>query len=179
MRPSAGRKACNGGVVAAAAYLLATSTVFTKMELVRGQVASIGGGMNVGGVAGIASSVAGIGSPNGGKPIARASSNHWLDMILHLRDDKNLCLDIEGSATHDGANVQLYPCSAAGTNFHQRWDFDDDGSIVSLLHGKCLDAVQVSSNGANVQVWTCTGALNQKWEYTCLLYTSPSPRDRG
>jgi len=99
---------------------------------------------------------------------ARADANHWLDMVLHLRDEKNLCLDIEGAATHDGANVQLYTCSASGVNWHQRWDFTDDGALVSLLHGKCIDAVQVSSNGANVQVWTCTGALNQKWEYTSL-----------
>ena len=102
------------------------------------------------------------------QPVARANANRWLDMILHLRDEKNLCLDIEGAATHDGANVQLYPCSGTGVNWHQRWDYTDDGALVSLLHGKCLDAVQVSSNGANVQVWTCTGALNQKWEYTGL-----------
>ncbi len=29
-----------------------------------------------------------------------------------------------------------------------------------------MDAIQTNNNGGNVQVWDCSGATNQKWEYT-------------
>eukprot|EP00939_MAST-03C_sp_MAST-3C-sp1_P000282 g282.t1 len=75
------------------------------------------------------------------------------------------CLDIEEARTNDGANVQLFTCLKQ-VNDHQSWDYSTKGTLMSRLHGKCLDAVQSTDDGSNVQVWSCSGAKNQKWAFT-------------
>jgi len=75
------------------------------------------------------------------------------------------CLDIEEAKTSDGANVQLFSCLSK-LNDHQSWDYSPSGTLMSRLHGKCLDAVQSNSDGSNVQVWSCSGAKNQRWAFT-------------
>lgn len=39
-----------------------------------------------------------------------------------------------------------------------------DGTITEKMSGKCLDRSDYgTSSGTNVQLWSCTGAHNQKW----------------
>lgn len=84
-----------------------------------------------------------------------------------------LCLDAEtdssGNPSENGDRVQLWSCTG-GTN--QLWRFvnndDGPGEIINALGNKCLDAENDSKgnptqNGDKIQLWTCTGALNQEW----------------
>ncbi|MEU6389057.1 endo-1,4-beta-xylanase [Streptomyces sp. NPDC046939] len=68
------------------------------------------------------------------------------------------CLDVPGSSTTDGTQVQLWDCNS-GTN--QQWTYTDAGEL-RVYGNKCLDAAG-TGNGAKVQIYSCWGADNQKW----------------
>lgn len=77
-----------------------------------------------------------------------------------------LCLDVDGSSTADGGNVQQWTCTG-GANQH--WELQDVGGgyveIVNRNSGLCLDVNEWSTaDGANVQQWSCHGGVNQQWE---------------
>lgn len=79
----------------------------------------------------------------------------------------NLCLDIAGVSTADGANLQQYGCWSGAMN--QRFQVSDLGngaySFEAKHSGKMLDAQnQSTSNGTNVQQWHWWGGKNQQWE---------------
>lgn len=58
--------------------------------------------------------------------------------------------------------MQLYTCNGSSA---QRWTYDAaTGDVVNTAADKCLDITDRSTaNGARAQIWTCTGAANQKW----------------
>jgi glucose/arabinose dehydrogenase/PKD repeat protein len=68
------------------------------------------------------------------------------------------CVDVAGSATADGTNIQVYTCNGTGA---QTWT--RNGSTLRAL-GKCMD---VSGGGTadntRVQLWTCNGTGAQNW----------------
>ena len=64
------------------------------------------------------------------------------------------CLDVTAASTANGAKIQLYDCNSTGA---QKWTATN-GTLVNPGSGKCLD-----SPGAQLQIWTCTGAANQKF----------------
>ncbi|MFJ9425191.1 endo-1,4-beta-xylanase [Streptomyces sp. NPDC101249] len=68
------------------------------------------------------------------------------------------CLDVPGSSTADGTQLQLWDCHG-GTN--QQWTYTDAGEV-KVYGNKCLDAAG-TGNGAKVQIYGCWGADNQKW----------------
>ncbi|MDX3205253.1 endo-1,4-beta-xylanase [Streptomyces scabiei] len=68
------------------------------------------------------------------------------------------CLDVPGSSTTDGTQVQLYDCHT-GTN--QQWTFTSAGEL-RVYGNKCLDAAG-TGNGTKVQIYGCWGGDNQKW----------------
>ncbi|MFJ8546897.1 endo-1,4-beta-xylanase [Streptomyces sp. NPDC093586] len=68
------------------------------------------------------------------------------------------CLDVPGTSTTDGTQVQLWDCHN-GTN--QQWTYTDAGEF-RVYGNKCLDAAG-TGNGAKVQIYSCWGGDNQKW----------------
>merc|ERR1719203_717024 len=73
------------------------------------------------------------------------------------------CLDVAGSSTNSGANVDLWSCNQ-GAN--QRWIYSGL-QIMSASSGKCLDVAGGNTyNGANVEQWDCNGGGNQQWVLT-------------
>ncbi|MDX2681881.1 endo-1,4-beta-xylanase [Streptomyces sp. NY05-11A] len=68
------------------------------------------------------------------------------------------CLDVPGSSTADGTQVQLWDCHS-GTN--QQWTSTAAGELM-VYGNKCLDAAGTGS-GAKVQIYGCWGGDNQKW----------------
>ncbi len=76
------------------------------------------------------------------------------------------CLDVNGSGTADGVNVQQYTDN--GTNA-QRWRLDDVGGgwwkLTARCSGKCLDVTGASAlSDANVEQWTDNGSSAQRWK---------------
>lgn len=46
----------------------------------------------------------------------------------------------------------------------QRFRLNSAGDLVNIRADKCVDVKdQQTDNGARLQLWTCTGAQNQKW----------------
>ncbi|SPF05653.1 endo-1,4-beta-xylanase [Streptomyces sp. MA5143a] len=68
------------------------------------------------------------------------------------------CVDVPGSATADGTQVQLWDCHS-GTN--QQWTYTAAGEL-RVYGNKCLDAAG-TGNGTKVQIYGCWGGDNQKW----------------
>ncbi|MFE7601330.1 endo-1,4-beta-xylanase [Streptomyces sp. NPDC057494] len=68
------------------------------------------------------------------------------------------CLDVPGSATTDGTQVQLWDCN---NRTNQQWTFTAAGEL-RVYGDKCLDAAG-TANGAKVQIYSCWGGENQKW----------------
>ncbi|KOY58707.1 glycoside hydrolase family 16 protein [Streptomyces sp. XY332] len=71
------------------------------------------------------------------------------------------CLDVAGSQTANGTQVQLYTCNGTGA---QRWTLPGDGTVRAL--GKCLDVNAASTEpGAKVQLWDCNGSGAQRFDH--------------
>ncbi len=72
----------------------------------------------------------------------------------------NRCIDVPGTATANGSQVQLWDCHG-GTN--QRWTYTT-GRQLTVYGNKCLDASGAgTTNGTAVVIWDCHGGLNQQW----------------
>jgi glucosylceramidase len=56
----------------------------------------------------------------------------------------------------------LYDCNGTAA---QQWSYNSStGDVVNTAANKCLDVTgNTSTNGTRAQIWTCTGAANQKW----------------
>jgi len=68
------------------------------------------------------------------------------------------CLDVRGSGTADGTQIQLYTCNGSGA---QSWT--RNGSTLRAL-GKCLDVSgSGTADGTKIQLWTCNGTGAQNW----------------
>ncbi|MEU9082910.1 family 16 glycosylhydrolase [Streptomyces sp. NPDC048357] len=71
------------------------------------------------------------------------------------------CLDVAGSQTANGTQVQLYTCNGTPA---QRWTLPGDGTVRAL--GKCLDVNGASTEpGTKVQLWECNGTGAQRFDY--------------
>ncbi|MFD3943887.1 ricin-type beta-trefoil lectin domain protein [Streptomyces sp. NPDC058579] len=71
------------------------------------------------------------------------------------------CLDVAGSQTANGTQVQLYTCNGTAA---QRWTLPGDGTVRAL--GKCLDVDAASTEpGTKVQLWDCNGSGAQRFAY--------------
>ncbi|XP_034354516.1 polypeptide N-acetylgalactosaminyltransferase 15 isoform X1 [Arvicanthis niloticus] len=72
---------------------------------------------------------------------------------------QRLCLDVSGE------QVILQNCTEEGFAIHQQhWDFQEDGMIIHVLSGKCMDAgVQPSSK--NLFLHQCDGKTSQLWRF--------------
>ncbi|MCB9345655.1 MAG: ricin-type beta-trefoil lectin domain protein [Lewinellaceae bacterium] len=87
-------------------------------------------------------------------------------LAIKMRNTQNLCIDLNGSNTSNGSNIQLYNCN--GTNA-QKWIYDGmNKSIRSVVNpGKCMQIVE-NSDGAygkrsNVEIQDCNGSVLQQF----------------
>jgi len=68
---------------------------------------------------------------------------------------------VANNSTSDGGAVHLWDCLS--TVATQKWTASG-GALINSASGKCLDVKDNNTaNGAKLQIWTCTGAANQKW----------------
>ncbi|MBG0855536.1 family 43 glycosylhydrolase [Streptomyces spinoverrucosus] len=77
------------------------------------------------------------------------------------------CLDVAGSSTADGANVQQWTCSG-GNN--QKWRLEDLGDdthrLVNVATGKVLDTENCSSaDGADLRQWSWLNNTCQRFRF--------------
>jgi ricin-type beta-trefoil lectin protein len=80
------------------------------------------------------------------------------------------CLTAEGSG--DGARVAQWACADLNPE-RQQWkqlpmgwvsNFGTTYSFVNPVSGRCLDVRDFgSANGTPLQIWDCSGGLNQRW----------------
>jgi hypothetical protein len=71
------------------------------------------------------------------------------------------CIDVPGSTTNNGTQLQLQDCAAGANN--QRWTYTS-GKQLQVYGNKCLDANgRGTTNGTQVIIWDCNGQTNQQW----------------
>jgi beta-glucanase (GH16 family) len=74
------------------------------------------------------------------------------------------CMDPAGGALTNGTPIQLVTCNG---NPVQRFTLSGAGDLVNVSANKCVDIKDVNSaNGAQLHLWDCIGASNQKWSRT-------------
>ena len=96
---------------------------------------------------------------------------------LRSRDDRPLCLDINGGAATLGGDLILYPCHG-GAN--QKFSYDRaSGTLQSSLGSWCVDNDHgIVASGNRVQLWGCNGTDPQTFTYdraSGALHYRPSP----
>jgi hypothetical protein len=74
-----------------------------------------------------------------------------------------LCLDLTGSNSSDGTQIELYTCTG---NPNQVWVHQADGSMVNPQSGKCANIWTGSSDeGTPVELYSCQGTANELWDF--------------
>ncbi|XP_005317303.2 polypeptide N-acetylgalactosaminyltransferase 15 isoform X1 [Ictidomys tridecemlineatus] len=72
---------------------------------------------------------------------------------------QHLCLDVRRE------QVILQNCTENGSAIHQQhWDFQENGMIVHILSGKCMEAV-VQQNNKDLYLRQCDGKVSQLWRF--------------
>jgi beta-glucanase (GH16 family) len=71
------------------------------------------------------------------------------------------CMDPAGGALANGTPIQLVTCNG---NAVQRFTLSGAGDLVNVSANRCVDIKDVNpNNGAQLQLWDCSGGSNQKW----------------
>jgi beta-glucanase (GH16 family) len=71
------------------------------------------------------------------------------------------CMDPAGGALGNGTPIQLVACNG---NPVQRFTLSGAGDLVNISANRCVDIKdRNSANGAQLQLWDCSGGSNQKW----------------
>ncbi|WP_206732439.1 ricin-type beta-trefoil lectin domain protein [Janthinobacterium sp. 17J80-10] len=75
---------------------------------------------------------------------------------------KDLCVDINGGATADGSEVQLWTCNSTKA---QQWYLSNWRDIRNPLAAKCMVVGNggAIADGSPIEEWTCNGGAGQKW----------------
>jgi len=85
----------------------------------------------------------------------------WESVNGAFRTQNNLCIDVAGGSTADGAPIQIAACSG---NAAQQFVLNATGQLVNPGSGKCVDITAwTDRDGASLALWTCTGGANQQW----------------
>ncbi len=110
--------------------------------------------------------------------VSGTDSQQWVYTSAHeIRNPfNNECIDVvedgfDSGGQRNGSQVVLSPC---GGNPGQKWTLDSavtepgnpGGAIINQADGKCMDVTDnQSADGVQVQIWDCTGAFNQQWNF--------------
>ncbi|XP_036032618.1 polypeptide N-acetylgalactosaminyltransferase 15 isoform X2 [Onychomys torridus] len=72
---------------------------------------------------------------------------------------RQLCFDIRGE------QVILQKCTEEGPTIHQQhWEFQEDGMIIHILSGKCMEA-GVQPDNMDLHLSQCDGKSSQLWQF--------------
>lgn len=71
------------------------------------------------------------------------------------------CMGAYKAGTKNGTKVDIYACNGTTS---QVWIHKSDNELVDKHAGKCLDDTNRSTTGAQLEIWSCTGAANQKFD---------------
>ncbi|KAM8922166.1 polypeptide N-acetylgalactosaminyltransferase 15 [Lycaon pictus] len=78
---------------------------------------------------------------------------------IHYGSPQHLCFDVRQE------QVILQNCTKEGPAIHQQhWDFQENGMIVHILSGKCMEAV-VQENSKDLYLHQCDGKASQLWRF--------------
>ncbi|KAI5200460.1 polypeptide N-acetylgalactosaminyltransferase 15 [Manis pentadactyla] len=78
---------------------------------------------------------------------------------IHFSSPQHLCFDVRQE------QVILQPCTGEGPGIHQQlWDFQENGMIVHILSGKCMEAVE-QENRRDLYLHQCDGKASQLWRF--------------
>jgi hypothetical protein len=92
------------------------------------------------------------------------AAQQWIHSDERILTRNNLCLDVLGGTTANGAVIQLETCNGDPA---QRWQYTAGGSLLNPRSGRCLD-IPGSNPNSNVrpQLYTCNGTGAQRWTKT-------------
>ncbi|MFJ3671514.1 ricin-type beta-trefoil lectin domain protein [Streptomyces sp. NPDC090106] len=159
-----GKAATGAGAAAAADDQPAKSTAATPTA---GQTAAAASAQSTGSLVGAASGrcvdvtdgTAGAGTALQIWDCTGATWQRWSFYSDGTVRSLGLCMEVASAG--DGAAMRLAKCNAGSG---QRFQLNSAGDLVNLKADKCVDVKdQLSDNGTRLQLWTCTGAQNQKW----------------
>ncbi|XP_040819226.1 polypeptide N-acetylgalactosaminyltransferase 15 [Ochotona curzoniae] len=95
-------------------------------------------------------------------PCSDSRQQHWEHTgrkEIHLHSPRHLCLDVRRE------QVILQNCTGEGPAVHQQhWDLQENGMIVHVLSGKCLEAV-MQGNRRDLRLRLCDGKASQLWRF--------------
>nr|KAF6474187.1 polypeptide N-acetylgalactosaminyltransferase 15 [Rousettus aegyptiacus] len=78
---------------------------------------------------------------------------------IHFGSPQHLCFDVRRE------QVILQNCTEEGPVIHQQlWDFQDNGMIVHILSGKCMEAM-VQEKNKDLYLRQCDGKASQLWRF--------------
>lgn len=78
---------------------------------------------------------------------------------IHFGSPQHLCLDVKQE------QVVLQNCTEEGTAAHQQhWDLQENGMIIHVLSGKCMEAV-LQQNNKDLFLSQCDGKASQLWQF--------------
>uniref|UniRef100_A0A452S2I9 Polypeptide N-acetylgalactosaminyltransferase n=1 Tax=Ursus americanus TaxID=9643 RepID=A0A452S2I9_URSAM len=78
---------------------------------------------------------------------------------IHFGNPQHLCFDVRRE------KVILQNCTEEGPAIHQQhWDFQENGMIVHILSGKCMEAV-VQESSKDLYLRQCDGKASQLWRF--------------
>ncbi|XP_021497397.1 polypeptide N-acetylgalactosaminyltransferase 15 [Meriones unguiculatus] len=87
------------------------------------------------------------------------SLEHTSRKEILFGSQQHLCFDVRQE------RVILQTCMEEGPTIHQQhWDFQEDGMIVHILSGKCMDA-GVQPNSKDLYLRQCDGETSQLWRF--------------
>jgi hypothetical protein len=81
----------------------------------------------------------------------------WLEIFAM---GGSMCLDVTGSSTNAGTNVQIYGCNQTGA---QAWNYTQFGQLINANSGLCLDAGN-QTWGTRLVVNPCVGSTDPSGE---------------
>jgi hypothetical protein len=105
-------------------------------------------------------------NPSDGSPVqlstcSGAASQRWTIHSDGTIRTGGFCMDAAWAGTSNGTRVQVARCSG---NKAQLFDLNGAADLVNLPADKCADVVDhKTASGTPIQIWSCTGASNQKW----------------
>jgi hypothetical protein len=105
------------------------------------------------------------GYPVAGTPLRVKPCDPWKNQQWNLNNGQitgvgGFCVDVQGSAANDGAQVIYVPCNGGPS---QHWTVAN-GAIVGI-GGKCIDiGAAAPANWTPLVIATCTGSPGQFWE---------------
>jgi hypothetical protein len=94
-----------------------------------------------------------------------ADDQKWVrysDRTVRLLIDPGMCMEVAGNSTKNRAAIRLASCNGSPA---QQFRLEKARDLVNYPADKCVDVKdREKANGTKLQLWTCVGGPNQKWD---------------